>query len=158
MDYSNPEDLFYEGPFPLSETYQLHLLVLMQRRAAHMAVHFTPQEVMFSPSDATNARGSIILVPNLYTYSPEGEARPLSGAAAHHLNAEAPRISCEAHFPAQLFGTPSFSDGLEMKMNIVVISHYRGQEMFWSEGTATETFSRPESWRAVKLGNGISNV
>ena len=25
MDYSNPEDVFYEDTFPLSETYQLHL-------------------------------------------------------------------------------------------------------------------------------------
>jgi hypothetical protein len=38
-----------------------------------------------------------------------------------------------------------------MKMNIVVVSHYRGQEMFWSEGTATKTFSRFEGWRDVIL-------
>jgi hypothetical protein len=39
-----------------------------------------------------------------------------------------------------------------MQMNIVVISHYRGQEMFWSEGTKKKTFSRPEGWREVALG------
>jgi hypothetical protein len=41
---------------------------------------------------------------------------------------------------------------MRLKMNIVVISHYRGQEMFWSEGTARKTFSRPEGWHAVTLG------
>jgi hypothetical protein len=41
---------------------------------------------------------------------------------------------------------------MRLKMNIVVISHYRGQEMFWSEGTATNTFSRPEGWHTVMLG------
>jgi hypothetical protein len=40
---------------------------------------------------------------------------------------------------------------MELKMNIVVISHYRAQEMFWSEGTAKNTFTRPEGWRRVIL-------
>jgi hypothetical protein len=152
MDYANPEDVFYEDTFPLSETYQLHLLVFIGGRACHLAVHFLPEEVTFSPDEATNARGSIVMVPYLYTYSPAGAARPLSGAAAQHLNAEAPRISCEAHFPPELFGVPSFIGGMRLKMNIVVISHYRGQEMFWSEGTAKKTFARPEDWRTVALG------
>jgi hypothetical protein len=152
MDYSNPEDLFYEDAFPLSETYQLHLLVCIAGRACHLAVHFFPEEVAFSPDDVTNARGSIVLVPYLYTYSPDGLARPLTGAAAQHLNAEAPRISCEARFPPDAFSVPCFRTGMSLKMNIVVISHYRGQEMFWSEGTANRTFSRREGWRDVTLG------
>ncbi|MEX0802235.1 MAG: hypothetical protein WD688_02780 [Candidatus Binatia bacterium] len=151
MDYMNPEDVFYEDTFPLSETYQLHLLVFIGRRAYHFAVHFMPQEATFSPADATNARGSIAMIPYLYTYSPDGAARPLSGATVQHLNAEAPRISCEAHFPAEVFRIPFLSEGTKLKMNIVVISHYRGQEMFWSEGTAKKTFTRPEGWRAVTL-------
>ena len=152
MDYSNPQDVFYEETFPLSETYQLHLLLFIEQRPYHFAIHFVPEEVPFSPDAATNARGSIVLVPYLYAYSPDGEARPLSGGTAQHLRAEAPRISCEAHFPADLFGLPCFTQGMRIKMNIVVISHYRGQEMFWSDGTATNTFSRPEGWRAVMLG------
>jgi hypothetical protein len=153
MDYMNPEDVSYEGIFPLSETYQLHLLVLLEGQAYHFAVHFVPHELAFSPDTATNARGGIALLPYLYAYSPDGEARPLSEATAQHLKAEAPRISCEAHFPANLFGVPFFSQGMSLQMNIVVISHFRGQEMFWSEGTATQTFSRPEGWRAVTLGS-----
>ena len=151
MDYSNPEDVFYEHTFPLSETYQLHLLVFIEGRNYHFAVHSVPEEVIFSPDDATNARGSIVLIPYLYAYSPDGEARPLSGATAQHLKAEAPRISCEAQFPPEVFRVPFFTRGMKLKMNIVVISHYRGQEMFWSEGTAKKTFSRPEGWRPVML-------
>jgi hypothetical protein len=143
----------YEGIFPLSETYQLHLLVLLEGRAYHFAVHFIPHELTFSPDIATNARGGIALLPCLYAYSPDGEAGPLSEATAQHLKAEAPRISCEAHFPANLFGVPFFRQSMRLQMNIVVISHFRGQEMFWSEGTATQTFSRPEGWRAVTLGS-----
>jgi hypothetical protein len=152
MDYSNPEDVFYEDTFPLSETYQLHLLAFIGGRAYHFAVHFMPEEVSFSPDDATNARGSIVMVPYLYTHSADGQARPLSGATAQHLKAEAPRISCEARFPPEVFSVPCFSKGMSLKMNIVVISHYRGQEMFWSEGTANKTFSRPEGWRDITLG------
>jgi hypothetical protein len=148
----HPEDVAYEDSFPLSETYQLHLLLLIQSRAYHFAVHFMPHEVTFSPDDATNARESIALIPCLYSYSPDGHARPLSGATVQHLNAEAPRISCEAHFPPGLFGLPLFREGMRLNMNIVVVSHYRGQEMFWSEGTAVKTFSRPEGWRDVTLG------
>jgi hypothetical protein len=155
MDYMNPEDVFYEDKdgFPLSETYQLHLLVCVEGRAYHFAVHFLPQEVTFSSADATNARESIAMVPYLSAYSPDGEARPLSGATVQHLKAEAPRISCEAHFPPEVFRLPFFKKGMRLKMNIVVFSHYRGQEMFWSEGTATKTFSRPEGWRGVMLGS-----
>ena len=153
MDYMNPEDVSYKGTFPLSETYQLHLLVLLQGRAHHFAVHFMPDELTFSPDDATNARGNIGLTPYLYTYAPEGHKQPLSGASVQYLGAAAPRISCEAHFPSHLFGVSFFRQGMRLQMNIVVISHFRGQEMFWSEGTATQTFVRPEGWRAVTLGS-----
>ena len=152
MDYMHPEDVSYEESFPLSESYQLHLLVFIRRRAYHFAVHFMPRDLAFSPDDATNARGNIALIPYLYTYSHDGHRQPLSGATVQYLNAEAPRISCEAHFPPQVFRLPFLTAGMRLKMNIVVISHYRGQEMFWSEGTGTKTFSRPEGWRAVTLG------
>ena len=152
MDYVNPEDLAYDGEFPLSETYQIHLLVLIRERAQHhYVVHFIPQEAAFSPGDSTNARGSLILAPRLYTYSSDGAVRPLRGATVQHLKAESPRISCEACFPPQLFNLASFKKGMELKMNIVVISHYRGQEMFWSEGTANNTFARPHGWRCITL-------
>lgn len=151
MDYVNPEDLAYHGEFPLSETYQVHLLVFIRERAHHYAVHFIPQEAAFSPGDSTNARGSLILVPRLYDYASDREVRPLEGATVQHLKAESPRISCEACFPPQLFNLASFKKGMELKMNIVVISHYRGQEMFWSEGTANDTFARPQGWRPTTL-------
>ena len=151
MDYVNPEDLAYDGEFPLSETYQVHLLVFIRERTHHYAVHFIPQEAAFSPGDSTNARGSLILVPRLYDYASDREVRPLEGATVQHLKAESPRISCEACFPPQLFNLASFKKGMELKMNIVVISHYRGQEMFWSEGTANDTFARPQGWRPTTL-------
>lgn len=151
MDYVNPEDLAYHGEFPLSETYQVHLLVFIREQAHHYAVHFIPQEAAFSPGDSTNARGSLILVPRLYDYASDREVRPLEGATVQHLKAESPRISCEACFPPQLFNLASFKKGMELKMNIVVISHYRGQEMFWSEGTANDTFARPQGWRPTTL-------
>jgi hypothetical protein len=44
MDYVNPADLSYEDSFPLSETYQLHLLVLIRGQAYHFAVHFMPED------------------------------------------------------------------------------------------------------------------
>jgi hypothetical protein len=151
MDYMNPEDMFYEDTFPLSETYQLHLLVLMGDQAHHLAVHFLPDEIAFVPDAATNARGSMVMTPSLYRYSADAKMQPLSGATAQHLNAESPRVSCEAHFAPELFGVPAFVKGMRMEMNIVLISHYRGQEMFWSEGTAKKTFRRPEGWRTVTL-------
>jgi hypothetical protein len=152
MDYMHPEDVSYDDTFPLSESYQLHLLAFVEGQAYHFAVHFMPRDLVFSPDDATNGRGNIALIPHLYTHSPDGHHQPLSGATVQYLNAEAPRISCEAHFPPQVFRLPFFTEGMKLKMNIVVISHYRGQEMFWSEGTRTKTFSRPEAWRAVTLG------
>jgi hypothetical protein len=152
MDYMHPGHLWYDGPFPLSETYQLHWLIAIRQRTYHVAIHFLPEEVTFSLTDATNARGSITLIPRLYGYGQEGGARPMSGARVQHLDAGAPRISCEAHLPPDLFGVPSFERGMRLKMNVVVLSHYRAQEMFWSEGTAARTFSRPEGWRVVTLG------
>jgi hypothetical protein len=151
MDYVNPEDLAYDGEFPLSETYQVHVLLWIRERAYHYVVHFVPEEVAFSPDDSTNARGSIILVPRLYTSLPNGKSEPLHDATVRHLGAESPRISCEACFPPHLFNLASFTKGMQLKMNIVVISHYRGQEMFWSEGTAHNTFARPQGWRCITL-------
>jgi hypothetical protein len=153
MDYMHPNDLFFDGAFPLSETYQVHLLVLLRRRVYHFATHFLPEEATFSADAATNARGSIVMTPYLYDYPADGKARPLAGATVQHLKAEAPRISFEAHFPAEIFGQRYFREGTELGINIVVISHYRGQEMFWSAGTAADTFNRPETWRAGILGS-----
>jgi hypothetical protein len=152
MDYMNPEDVSYEDNFPLSETYQLHLLAFVQSQAYHFAIHFMPHELTFSPDEATNARGNIGLIPCLYAYSSDGRREAVPGATVQHLNAAAPRISCEAHFPPEVFKMPCFREGMRLKMNIVVISHFRGQEMFWSDGTAASTFSRPEGWRAVTFG------
>lgn len=151
MDYMHPDHLAYEGPFPLSETYQLHLLVSFQDRADHFAIHFVPYQVPFSPGAATNERDIIALDPQLYVYPQKGPPRPLVGAAVQHLHAAAPRISCEARFPPQLFGLSRFSAGVRLQMNIVLLSHYRGQEMYWSEGTAARTFIHPEGWRSVVL-------
>ncbi|MGH7847593.1 MAG: hypothetical protein ACREQW_20825 [Candidatus Binatia bacterium] len=151
MDYMHPKHLSCEGSFPLSETYQVHLLVLIGDRAYHFAIHFIPRKVTFSAADPTNGRGSIALIPRLYTYPPDGQPRSLAGATVQYLNASAPRISCEAHFPPQVFGLPCFKEEMKLKMNIVVLSHYRGHEMFWSEGTAARTFARPAGWRVVTL-------
>jgi hypothetical protein len=151
MDYMHPDHLAYEEPFPLSETYQLHLLISLQGRAYHFAIHFVPYEVEFSPTEATNARGSIGFNPRLYVYPEEGSPYPLVGAEVQHLRASAPRISCEARFPPQLFGLSRFRAGMRLRMNIVLLSHYRGQEMYWSGGTAAKTFTHPEGWRPVVL-------
>lgn len=152
MDYMHPDHVSYGTSFPLSETYQLHLLVLIRDTSHHLAIHFFPREVAYADTDATNARGSITFVPRLYTYSAAGTPRVLSsGAAVQHLDASAPRISGEARFSPALFRLPAFREGMRLKMNIVVISHYRAQEMFWAEPTAAKTFSRPEGWRAVTL-------
>jgi hypothetical protein len=152
MDYVNPEDVFHRDTFPLSETYQLHLLALMEGRRRHFVIHLVPEEAVFSEADPTNARGSLVLNPRIYERLPGGEARPLAAARAQHLHAESPRVSCEAYLPAELFGMNALSEGLNFRMNIVVISHYRAQEMYWSEGTARNTFACPEGWRPVELG------
>jgi len=153
MDYMHPDHLAYEGRFPLSESYQLHLLVFLQGRTHHCAVHWVPEEVTFASSDSTNARGSITLVPSLCAYTPEGTRGALPGAVVQHLRAAAPRISCEAYFPAAIFGRPRFEGGLSLRMNIVLRSHYGVQEMFWAAGTQAGTFTRPEGWRPVRLGS-----
>lgn len=151
MDYMDPQHIFWEGAFPLSETYQVHLLASIGHRAYHFAVHFLPQEVVFLPDDQTNARGSMTFIPHIYTYGGDGEPRPLAGARVQHLNASAPRISCEAHFSPRLFGLDRLREGLGFLMNIVVLSHCRGQHMSWSKITAPNVFARPETWRAVTL-------
>ena len=105
MDYMHPEDVSYEESFPRPKATNFSSWFI-RRRAYHFAVHFMPRDLAFSPDDATNARGNIALIPYLYTYSHDGHRQPLSGATVQYLNAEAPRISCEAHFPPQVFRLP----------------------------------------------------
>jgi len=151
MDYMDPEHMFWEGAFPLAETYQVHLMASIGPGAYHFAVHFLPQEVGFLPDDPTNARGSMTFIPHVYVYPGGGVPRPLSGARVQHLNASAPRISCETHFPPRLFGLDRFRPGLGFLMNIVVLSSCRGPHMSWSEITPANAFGPPESWRPVML-------
>jgi len=152
MDYMHPDHLACEEPFPLSETFQVHLLISVSDRAHHFAVHFLPHEVAFSAGDATNARGVIAFEPHLYTYASGRSPRPLETAAVAHLHTAAPRVSCAAHFPARTLGLTTLRKGMKLHVNVVIISHYRGHEMYWSGGTAAQTFTRPEEWRPVVLG------
>jgi hypothetical protein len=151
MDYMDPDHLCWEGAFPLSETFQVHLLALIERRPYHFAVHFLPQEVVFLPEDRTNARGSMTFVPRLYTYREEAGPQPLAGARVQHLNASAPRLSCEAHFAPRLLGLDHLRAGLGFLMNIVVLSHYRGQQMSWTTTALDNAFGPVERWRPVML-------
>ena len=88
------------------KAYQLHLLVFAEGQAYHFAVHFMPRDLGFllmTPRTGEKHCPYSSPVHVLPGWPPcsHYQERPCS-----HLNAEAPRISCEAHFAPQVFRLP----------------------------------------------------
>jgi len=119
--------LHYEGSFPLSETFQLHLAVEdREGKLHHYAIHLFPE-----PSQKYSER--LEIQPQIYRYNSDGGAdqMPAQGLL-QKLNKPLPHISFEAFFPAQWLGFDHLQGGDKLKMNIYITNYYRELTMVWA--------------------------
>jgi len=138
--------LDYSGSFPLSETFQLHILVKDKNsKLHHYAIHLFPER-------SQRFRDRLEIQPQLYRYS-EGEAAEKLPIQGHlqKLDKPLPHIAFEAFLPAEWMEFDSFQAGDQLGMNIFLINYYRELTMTWSATGSLEQGELPGALRTVVL-------
>jgi hypothetical protein len=135
--------------FPLSETFQLHLVVEHQGRRRHFAVHLSPR-----PSERFLDR--LVIEPRLYRYVADRPQRRLSTRGrVQQLDRPLPHIAFEAFFPARWLAAKRLEAGSTLRMNVALVSYYRERTMSWAgEPTAGSERADLAALRSVVLRDG----
>lgn len=129
--FVDPAFLAYQGEFPLSETFQIHLLVNPSEKPVkpkHYAVHLAPQPNPAFPD-------GFEVTPRLYRYANGRPAERLAPEGrVQRIEKSLPHMVVEAFFPAAWLGVKELSANQQLQINIHVVSFYREFMMSW-EGT-----------------------
>jgi hypothetical protein len=143
--YVDPDFLHYNGEFPLSESFQIHLLIEVKGAIEHFGIHLVPQKDPRFPD-------GFEVVPKLYRYSggKPVESLPVQGRV-QRLNKSLPHTAVEAFFPAAWLGKDHLEPGSRLRMNIILSSYYREMMMTWSGEPSLRNLENPGSLRTVLL-------
>ncbi len=130
----NYADLFlldYRGEFPLSETYQIHVILDVGGQTRHFAAHLLPRP-------HSRYEGRFELEPRLYEVGPDGRYTRLDAAGLMQaLDKPLPHVAVELFFPARLLGLDRLSAGDRIGARIFVTSFYRELTMTYDGGPAS---------------------
>jgi len=143
--YVDPKFLAYRGEFPVSEAFQLHLMVETDGHVHHYAIYLVPEPNPALPD-------GFDVVPRLYRYEDGKQPELLSiSGRAQRLNKSLPHMALEAFFSAEDLGLKRLEPGMKLRMNIVLTSYYRELSMAWSGGGTMQDTQDPHTMRTVVL-------
>jgi hypothetical protein len=130
----NYADLFlldYQGEFPLSETYQIHVILEIGGQTKHFAAHLLPRP-------HSRYEGRFELEPRLYEVGPDGSyARLESKGLLQALDKPLPHVAVELFLPARLLGADTLAAGERIGARVFVTTFYRELTMTYDGGPAT---------------------
>jgi hypothetical protein len=138
--------LDYQGDFPLTETFQLHIVLKGEDDGMHhYAIHLFPER-------SKRFRDRLEIQPQIYRYRENKPVEKLSPKDhLQKLNKPLPHIAFEAFFPARWFGFESLQAGAQMQLNVFLVNYYRELTMTWSGTTSLQKDELPGSFRTVIL-------
>jgi hypothetical protein len=143
--FVDPQFLAYQSEFPLSETFQIHLLVRSSGKPKHYAIHLVPQPNSLFP-DGFEVR------PRLYRYAGGLPVERLATEGkVQHIDKSLPHMVVEAFFPADYLGFKRLHSGLKLQMNIHLMSFYRELISSWVGTPQIKPTKLPEFLRWVVL-------
>jgi hypothetical protein len=124
--------LAYDGEFPLSETYQLHLEVDAGAGMRHFVVCLVPTPHPVYP-------GRFEIDPRLYAVGPDGAYTPVADTGlVQGLDKPLPHIAVELFLPAKLLGLEQLAAGLPLTVRIRATAFYREMTMALGAGPGTD--------------------
>ncbi len=119
---SNYVDLFllvYQGEFPLSEAYQLHIVLELHGTSRHFAVHLLPRP-------HAQYEGRFELEPRLYEIASDGSLTRLDTTGLlQALDKPLPHVALELFLPARFLGVEALAPGDTLHARLFVTSFYR---------------------------------
>jgi hypothetical protein len=128
--YFDPDFLAYEGEFPSSEAFQIHLSAEVEGQLHQFVIYLVPRHNPDLPD-------GFEVKPQIYRQGQNGQWEPLE-AQGHiqRLDKSLPHMLLEGFLPAEWLGTRELHSGMKLRMNIAITSYYRELTMTWS-GTPT---------------------
>ncbi len=127
----NYADLFlldYQGEFPLSETYQIHVILEIAGQKRHFAVHLLPRPHSLY-------EGRFELEPRLYEVGEDGRYTRLeSQGLVQALDKPLPHVAVELFLPARLLGVEALAAGDRIGARVFATTFYRELTMTYDGG------------------------
>jgi hypothetical protein len=143
--YVDPRLLDYQGDFPLSEAFQLHVQVEAAGRLHEFVIYLVPQANSALPD-------GFEIIPKLYRKT-ENSAMELMPNDGHlqRIHKSLPHMLLEAFLPAEWLGVPELKEGMPLRMNLILVSFYREMTMSWTGAPRLGEGGGSEGLRAVIL-------
>ncbi|QLA16776.1 hypothetical protein [Desulfolutivibrio sulfoxidireducens] len=127
----NYVDLFlldYQGEFPLSETYQIHVILKVGGQERHFAAHLLPRP-------HSRYEGRFELEPRLYEVAGDGSYHRLDAAGLiQALDKPLPHVAVEFFLPARLLGVEKLAAEQKIEARVFVTNFYRELTMTYDGG------------------------
>ena len=146
--YVDPAFLAYQGEFPLSETFQIHLLVNPSGKRGETkqyAIHLVPQPNPAFPD-------GFEVKPQLYRYANGRPAERLgTEGRVQRIEKSLPHMVVEAFFPAAWFGLKELHAGQKLNLNIHAVSYYRELTMSWEGNPQIMPPKLPDALKQIVL-------
>lgn len=144
--FVDPDFLHFTGEFPLTETFQIHVLVECDGVRKHFGIHLVPHKDSRFPD-------GFDIAPRLFRYE---EGKPVESLAVEghvqRLTKSLPHTAIEAFLPAAWLGRKRLEAGAKLRMNILLETYYREMTMVWSGEPSLKSLGEPGSMRTVLLG------
>jgi hypothetical protein len=150
QDYFEPDLLAYDGAFPLIDAYRVELGIGFGAEPRRFTLFFIPPRTKLHdhpPMWAELCAGAA------HVAIGDG-CSPVRGAEAVYFGADQPRITAEMLIPWSALGITVPAAGTTLRAEVAVTSWDGERWMSLSGRPPDAAMAHPETWRAMRLGNG----
>ena len=154
QDYFDIDLFAYTGPFPLIDAYRVELGVDLGAGPQRFSLFFIPPRTKLHDHPEMAAR----LCAGSAELAITAGCSEVPGAEAVYFGADQPRITAEAVIPWSALGVKRPSPGARLRAEIAATSWHRERWMSSSGEPPAAAMDHPESWPAMRLGNGIQMI
>ncbi len=146
--FVDPGFLAYEGEFPDSEAFQIHVAVEADGKVHHQTIYMLPNPDPNEP-DGFGMKTKVV---QWKPGQPMRNAEPVSTAGrVQRIHKALPHMHMEAFLPAQSLGYPTLKAGMQLNLNIVMVNYFRELSMSWPGRATLEQAANPDIMKTVVL-------
>ena len=150
MDYYDPGLLGPLQGFPRSEAFRIGLGVDAGGGTRRIELRVLPQEAVQTSDKETK----LSFIPQVCWYGPGDGCAAVPGATARYFGTalDQPRVILKAFIPWFQLGVTEPPRRAALRLDVGVIAFYRSRWMSLGGLEPEMSLSRPEQWRAIRLG------
>lgn len=154
QDYFDIDLLAYDGAFPLVDAYRVELGVDIGAGPRRFTLFFIPPRTKLH--DYPEMAAELCAGPAQRAIT--AGCTEVGGAEAAYFGADQPRITAEMLIPWSALGVQTPLPGAQLRAEVAVTSWHRERWMSLSGRAPAAAMNHPETWRAMRLGNGSQMI